>query len=324
MAAVWARAATGFGAAAGVSAIARLGQALSPRGAVAATAVGGLTVTGAGFWGGTALATFFVSSSLLGHLPAWRRLEQQRGNERDAIQVLANGGVASVLALLSVLPAPSLRSSLLLGFGGAVAAATADTWATEIGSRSRQRPRSAGTLRPVPEGASGGVTWAGLAAAAAGAATIGAVLSAGSLWRHGTTRDRAIAVTLGGFAGAFIDSVLGATVQEVRFCDVCREETERLLHRCGAATRPIRGAPWCTNDTVNALATVTGAAAAMAVSTHMDHRRRSRWRHCRVPFPRRITLARCARETATWLGATPLTAGSSIARPATRRPAGRL
>jgi len=76
---------------------------------------------------------------------------------------------------------------------------------------------------------------------------------------------RPISIALGGFTGALVDSVLGATVQEVRFCDVCNAETEARVHRCGAQTRVTRGAPWCDNDTVNAIATATGAAAAILV-----------------------------------------------------------
>ncbi len=217
----WARALAGFGSAAVISAIAYRVRALSPSGVLAASAVGGATVCGAGFRGGAALVTFFASATLLGRLPGSRRLEQQRGNERDAVQVLANGGVAAILALIS---AASVRPSILVGFGGAIAAATADTWATEIGSRSRQHPRSVATLRPVARGTSGGATWAGLAASATGAATIAGVVATGSSRRNGVARNHIIAVTLGGFTGALADSLLGATVQEVRFCDACRQE----------------------------------------------------------------------------------------------------
>ena len=55
------------------------------------------------------------------------------------MQVIANGGVAAVLALASSLTRRRIQSLLIAGFGGAVATATADTWATEIGSRSRAR-----------------------------------------------------------------------------------------------------------------------------------------------------------------------------------------
>ena len=62
------------------------------------------------------------------------------------------------------------------------------------------------------------------------------------------------------------EALLGATVQEVRFCDACRRESELRVHDCGQQTRPSRGVRWCDNDVVNAIATAAGAGVAMAVS----------------------------------------------------------
>jgi uncharacterized protein (TIGR00297 family) len=222
-----------------------------------------MVVAGAGIRGGGMLLAFFVSSTLLGRLPAAERLEQRRGRERDAIQVMANGGVAAILALGLALSRERSRPLFIAGFGGAVATAAADTWATEIGSRSGTQPRSILTLQPTARGASGGVTVAGSAASAIAAALIAwlATFPVTGTARHPSSR--AIAIALGGVTGALVDSVVGATVQEVRFCDTCVVETEERLHRCGAHTRVIRGAPWCDNDMVNAIATAAGAATAM-------------------------------------------------------------
>jgi uncharacterized protein (TIGR00297 family) len=264
------RAAFGILGAASVAIAARRLRALTTGGALAATVVGASVVAGAGMRGGAALVAFFLSSTLLGRLPAGTAAAQRRGNERDAVQVCANGGVAALLALASLAATGRARTILLAGCGGAVATAAADTWATEIGSRSGQTPRSVATLAHVPPGTSGGVTLAGLVASAAGAATTAFVL-AGSA--PSSRSLRAIAVAAGGVIGSLGDSMLGATVQEVRVCDNCALETELLVHACGAATRPIRGAAWCSNDMVNALATATGAAAAMAIVATLGARR---------------------------------------------------
>jgi uncharacterized protein (TIGR00297 family) len=268
-----ARATIGLAGALAISQAARRAHALSPSGALAATAVGGTVVTGSGIRGGAMLVAFFVSSTLLGRLPAAARIDQRRGRERDAVQVMANGGIAAILALMSSLTQGRNRSLLIAGFGGAVATATADTWATEIGSRSRARPRSIQTLQPTAPGASGSVTVVGLAASAVGAGLIAGMASppVAATSRHALTR--VIPIVLGGFVGSLADSMLGATVQEVRFCDSCAVETEERLHRCGAQTRAMRGAPWCDNDVVNGLATATGAMASILLEAAMPNRR---------------------------------------------------
>ena len=260
-----ARAIIGLAGAALISLAARKVRALSPSGAVAATAVGASIVSGSGFRGGAMVVAFFVSSTLLGRLPTTVRLEQRRGRERDAVQVIANGGVAAVMALASMVTRERTHSLLITGFGGAVAAATADTWATEIGSRSRTRPRSIVTWRQSAPGASGGVTLVGLIASAVGAALIAGLASTPFTSTSRQASRQVIPIVLGGFTGALVDSILGATVQEVRFCDACVVETEERVHRCGAQTRKTRGAPWCDNDTVNALATAAGATTSILV-----------------------------------------------------------
>src|SRR4051794_14835512 len=257
------RAAVGFAGAAAFSLAARQVRALSPSGAFAATAVGGTVVAGSGIRGGGVLLAFFITSTLLGRLPAGAHLEQRRGRERDAVQVVANGGVAAILALASSLSRERTRLLLLAGFGGALATAAADTWATEIGSRSGSQPRSILTLQPTAPGASGGITVAGLAASAVAASIIARLASAPVASTVRYRSPQVIAIALGGFTGALVDSVLGATVQEVRFCDTCLVETEEPLHRCGAQTRVLRGARWCDNDMVNAIATAAGATTAV-------------------------------------------------------------
>lgn len=249
-----------------VSGLAWRVRALSPSGAGAATLVGGSVFAGVGTRGAAALVAFFVSSTLLGRLPSHARNQQRRGNQRDAVQVLANGGVAALLALAATRVTSDARRRLTTGFAGAVAAAAADTWATEIGTRSHFAPRSIVTWAPLPAGSSGAVTPAGLAASASGAVVIAAVTSTSNQVTGRTTLPTPLAVLAGGIAGSLGDSLLGATLQEVRYCDVCARETEVLIHACGHPTRHLRGHPWCNNDVVNALATAIGATTAMAFS----------------------------------------------------------
>jgi uncharacterized membrane protein len=68
-----------------------------------------------------------------------------------------------------------------------------------------------------------------------------------------------------GLAGSLFDSVLGATVQQIYYCDVCRKETESKIHRCGHETRPLRGWSWLNNDLVNLLSSLFGGVIALII-----------------------------------------------------------
>ena len=267
---------------AGVAAlVAYRARALTRGGAVAAFVVGTATY-GAGQWAFTAiLLAFFVPSVVLSRVGKARKrglVDVGKSGPRDALQVLANGGVATICSLLFGLTHDPRWSA---AFAGAYAAATADTWATEIGTLARQQPRSILTLRPVPTGMSGGITLAGTLAEIAGAVWLGLIAfvclvfyfapnvlsSRFGLWPP-TRYDVAflIAFPIAGIVGGTLDSVLGAAVQELRFCDACGRTCETDPHACGQPARLVRGIRGATNDVVNLLATAAGALVAVAIA----------------------------------------------------------
>ncbi len=180
-----------------------------------------------------------------------------KGGQRDARQVLANGGVFGV-AVLGMLIQPGLWWTAL--GAGALAASAADTWATEIGTRFGGEPRSILSRRPVPAGTSGGVTVIGSLGALAGALFVAAVSIA-----IGWTRLAALSAVAGGVVGALADSLLGATVQARRWCDACGVATERVRHDCGSSTRAAGGVSGLDNDMVNLFSGILGGAAATAI-----------------------------------------------------------
>jgi len=234
-------------------------EALTAGGALAAFVVGSITFGALDLGGAAVLLAFFVSSLALSRIGRARKraLERDIGKSgpRDAMQVLANGGVAAVCALLAL----GGDERYAIAFCGAFAAATADTWATELGTLLGGRPRSILTWRRIDVGLSGGVTAIGTAAEIAGASFSAAVAYAcgvRSFW----------AIALGGICGALVDSLLGATVQKLRWCPQCRRTSEREPHGCGANTTTLR--PWAIldNDGVNLLATAAGAGVAYVVS----------------------------------------------------------
>lgn len=250
-----ARAAAGLIAAAVVAVAARRARSLSTSGAVAAAAVGTAAVA-AGWGWGLLLVTYFVASVSLSRAGAAAKEARtgpvvDKGGRRDAAQVLANGGVFALAALLS--PALPAAGAAALG---ALASATADTWATEIGTLSPATPRSLLTWRRVPPGTSGGVSIPGTAALLAGAVFIAA------LSRLLGLTHAVAAIVAAGVVGAMTDSVLGATLQERRWCDACDRATERRTHDCGTPTSLAGGLPWLDNDAVNLAATLAGAGTA--------------------------------------------------------------
>lgn len=251
-----------------VAGAAYLKRSLSFSGMIAAFVMGTIYVgAGNAFWFGI-LLLFFVSSSLLSKLhhenKAELELTYDKTGTRDAGQVFANGGMGMLLVLLNAIYPLELWGFLFIGV---MATVTSDTWATEIGTLAKKPPRSVLTGRILPAGTSGGVSLPGTLAAAAGGALIGA---ASWLLRTASGMEAhpflllTLAGLIGGLAGAFADSFLGATVQRMNRCTVCGREVEASRH-CGRPTVFARGWRWMDNDAVNAISSVIGGAAALLV-----------------------------------------------------------
>jgi uncharacterized protein (TIGR00297 family) len=248
------RALLGLALALFVSLGARRAGALTASGAVAATVVGTLSVLAGWSWAVVIIGYFAVSSALshVGRAAKERRTSPivAKHGPRDAWQVVSNGGVFAASALAMRIH-PDARW-FVLG-AGSLAASAADTWATEIGTLYGDAPRSILTWRLVPVGTSGGVSAIGSLGAIAGSAFVAALVLA-----LGWVLPLAAGVSIGGIAGAVADSVLGASVQSRRWCDVCNRATEREMHDCGSATRHVAGARWIDNDMVNFLSGAFG------------------------------------------------------------------
>lgn len=236
-------------------------KSLAQSGLVAAIVIGTLSVSAGWSWG-ILLAAHFVAASALSKIGEQKKAGfaesiLEKGGERDARQVLANGALYGLAALAYQISGSPLWYAVGIG---ALAASAADTWATEIGTLSTQEPVSITSGRAVATGTSGGVTLSGSLAALGGAVFIAAG-AALARWPVPFT-----AIVLGGLAGALSDSLLGATLQARRWCDACAKPTERRVHNCGAPTRHTGGLRALDNDAVNAVCSVVGALVALLLS----------------------------------------------------------
>lgn len=244
-------------------------QSLSKSGVVGALVTGTLIFGFGGWPAGLLLLAFFASSSALSHFREAQKnaiAEEKfsKGGQRDISQALANGGMAALLAVgWGLFPSPVWYAAIV----GALAAVNADTWATELGVLNPQPPRLVTTGQVVPIGTSGGISPLGTGAALAGATFIGLVAwvitQFPTLWiTPGYSHSPAIILlaAIAGLVSALFDSLLGATIQQIYYCDQCQKDTERVVHSCGTPTRPLRGWSWMDNDVVNFLASVVGAA----------------------------------------------------------------
>lgn len=247
-----------------ISLLARRARSLDAGGAAVAAVTGTLALLAGWRWG-VLLVVYFATASALSHYGAARKDARTssviaKGGARDAWQVLANGGVFAIAAALALALPPYEHRWLALGVG-ALAASASDTWGTEIGTLYGGVPRSIIDWSPVPVGMSGGVTVVGFLGAIAGAAFIALVSLA-----LGWPLRVAMASVIGGILGSTLDSLLGATLQQRRWCDRCNRATERVIHDCGSATRQIGGLAALNNDSVNLLCGLAGGLLALAIT----------------------------------------------------------
>lgn len=223
-----------------------------------AAVVGVVTLAFGGWTAALVVFAFFIPAVLLSRVGRARKralIDVGKHGARDAWQVLANGGIAT--ACIALWPHGDVYAC---AFAGAYAAASADTWGTELGTLAKGLPRSILTLRPLATGLSGGVTLAGTLAEIGGAcavALVAALVDIGSF----------LPIAIGGIAGALMDSLLGASVQALRWCPNCARACETNPHVCGSATTLRRGLRWIGNDAINLCATITGAVVAGLLAT---------------------------------------------------------
>ncbi|WP_433751247.1 DUF92 domain-containing protein [Falsibacillus pallidus] len=223
-------------------------SSLSYSGGAAAFVCGEIIAVAFGIRGLLLLGAFFLSSSLLSRYKASEKNQVEeitaKGSKRDWQQVAANGGPAAIFSMANV---SDPHEIWLICFCACLAAANADTWASELGVLSRGKPYSIRSFRLVQKGTSGAVSLLGTLAALVGAAFI-AVISLALFWGIGAFA--LIGITLSGFVGSVADTIFGAYLQVEYQCTECKLKTEKPVH-CSRTTQKIKGWKFVNNETVN-------------------------------------------------------------------------
>lgn len=201
------------------------------------------------------MAGMFASSSLFTALgKRWKKRSEEvaeKSGPRDYVQAFANLGPAIVFILLFFY---INEPFLLAAFIGSVAGANADSWASEIGGLSRQKPVMITNFKKVPKGISGGVTLLGTLGGVAGTIFIvvlahicyESVVPARLLWKL------SVVCAIAGVVGFTLDSYLGAIGQ-----GLYKDPDGRLQEYGNDDAVLEKGLRWINNDMVNFLTTAT-------------------------------------------------------------------
>ncbi|SMO90554.1 DUF92 domain-containing protein [Fodinibius sediminis] len=178
-------------------------QRLSLDGMFAATVIGTI-VFGFGGWAMVFIVLlFFISSSLI----SGSREAYADEVRRSGIQVWANGFWLITFLVLAVILETNI---LLIGSLSAVAAATADTWATELRDKRSNGTYLVTTFKPVAPGTDGGVSIRGTIWASIGSLLIALV----SAYFFSLGIGAFLIIFAAGFSGCLIDSYFGAAFQQ--------------------------------------------------------------------------------------------------------------
>ncbi|XP_062148869.1 protein PGR [Alnus glutinosa] len=222
-----------------------------------------------GYRYGAMLLVFFYTSSKLTKVgeEKKRRVDAdfKEGGQRNWIQVLFNSGIATVLVVVMWIltgwqdkcldsKESTLITSLIGGIIGHYSCCNGDTWSSELGILSDAQPRLITTFKPVRRGTNGGVTLAGLLAAAAAGSVMGLTFVVFGFFTTKCTYDVALKQllviplsALAGLCGSLIDSLLGATLQFSGFCTV----RNKVVGKPGPTVKKISGVSILDNNGVN-------------------------------------------------------------------------
>ncbi|KAI5644246.1 integral membrane protein DUF92 domain-containing protein [Phthorimaea operculella] len=223
-----------------------------------------------------ALFTFFISSSkatkFRAHLKKKIEEDFKEGEgQRNWIQVLCNGGMATQFGLLYLLDigaserpidfVKDYRASWLsMGILGCFACCNGDTWASELGTvLSKSDPFLVTSFKRVPRGTNGGISVIGTFFSTVGGLVIGIAqyltviyFADGNALMYAPPQWPMILFgALAGFLGSLIDSIIGATLQYSGL-----DKDGKIVSHSSQTVKHISGRSILDNHSVNLISTV--------------------------------------------------------------------
>ena len=221
---------------------------LTKKGVFAAVALDVIVSAALGNFGFVLLLAFLLLSVIIDKVKKRFRKKSddisKKGDERDSVQVLANGLIPAIFALLYFF---TKHNVFVIAYSVALAECFADTAASGIGALSRTA-YDPFRKKKLEVGLSGGMSVIGtLASFVAPIAFLTIPLAFGLIdskwWLISSTCA---------FLCAIFDSALGSLLQAKYKCKICTRITEREEH-CGEQAELVFGRRIITNDTVNIL-----------------------------------------------------------------------
>ena len=231
-------------------------KSLNRSGMITAILLGSLIFVLGGIIPFMLMLVFFISSSIISKIGKIKKRNldkiHEKGDERDFIQVIANGGIALICVLLFQI---TKDPKFLIASAVSFAASNSDTWASELGILSKGKTISIITGKRIEKGVSGGVSLLGTLSALLGSTVIGLSYTISYIITLGYDKNIIkilLLIILLGFLGSIVDSVLGVTIQGHYIDESSGDVTEKKVNG-DRKNRLISGYRFINNDMVNIL-----------------------------------------------------------------------